>query len=204
MDLKPLVTLFIVANPMFALPYFLHCSRNLSTRQRHQVIAIASLTELAVIVICALGGKAMLAAAGISLASFQVASGLLLLLTGLHMLAVTGRETEPENAPVDSRHWLSHAVAPLGVPLLAGPATITTAIILAERGRDSAAMAGLLTSVVIVVAITAACLLLAQRLSNYLGEAGMRLLTPLVGLVVAALAVEVMARGLLTLFPALL
>jgi len=204
MEIKPLVTLFIVANPMFALPYYLHCSRDLSARQRHQVIAIATLTELAVIAICALAGEAVLSVAGISLASFQVASGLLLLLTGLHMLAPTGGHAEPEGPGGEAGHWMSQAVAPLGVPLLAGPATITAVIVMAAEAHGGAKMAWLLASAALVVALTAACLSLAQRLSGYLGETGMRLLIPLVGLVLAALAVEVMSRGLLALFPALI
>ncbi|MEO8125103.1 MAG: MarC family protein, partial [Burkholderiales bacterium] len=143
---------------------------------------------------------------GISLASFQVGGGTLLLISSLQMLnaqpADSGVETVREgDDKLDAGD--SIAVVPLTIPLLTGPATISTVVIYAEKTRhwwEHAVLVGY--GVVIGLAVWLA-FSAADKISRVLGRTGINVMTRLMGLILAAIAVEVMADGLTKLFPGL-
>jgi multiple antibiotic resistance protein len=143
---------------------------------------------------------------GISLASFQVGGGTLLLISSLQMLNAKPAEARTDtvsegDTKLDAGD--SIAVVPLTIPLLTGPATISTVVIYADKTHhwwEHAVLAGY--GVVIGLAVWAS-FSLAGTISRVLGKTGINVMTRLMGLILAALAVEVMADGLLKLFPAL-
>ena len=97
----------------------------------------------------------------------------------------------------------SIAVVPLTIPLLTGPATISTVVIYAERAQNFLQMSALVGYGVVIGLATALSFALAEPIARFLGKTGINVMTRLMGLILAALAVEVMALGLLKLFPGL-
>lgn len=204
MDLKPLITLLAIVNPLAIVPFFIHYTLGFSERQRRRTIAISSVTAFAVIAVSALAGLQILEFFGISLASFQVGGGMLLLMSALAMLNAQPAEAKATPDEVDdTASRASVAVVPLTIPLLTGPATMSTVVIYADQAKTFWQHAALVGYGVVVAAATAVCFGLAEPISRVLGKIGINVMTRLMGLILAALAVEVMASGLVRLFPAL-
>ena len=208
MDLKPLITLVAIVNPLAIVPFFIHYTQGFTREQRLRTIWISSLSAFAVIAISALLGLQILAFFGISLASFQVGGGMLLLTSALAMLNAQPAEArstadEIHDAAERSAARASIAVVPLTIPLLTGPATMSTVVIYADKAKDFMQLGTLVGYGVVIALATALCFALAQPIARVLGKTGINVMTRLMGLILAALAVEVMSDGLVKLFPAL-
>jgi multiple antibiotic resistance protein len=208
LDFKPLITLLAVVNPLAAVPFFIHYTQGFSREQRRRTVLVSAFTAFAVIALSALIGLQLLAFFGISLASFQVGGGMLLLTSSLAMLNAQPAEArasagEVQDAEAKAAIGASIAVVPLTIPLLTGPATMSTVVIYAEKARDAWQLGALVGYGVIVGLATALCFSLASPIRRVLGQTGINVMTRLMGLILAALAVEVMADGLVKLFPAL-
>ena len=208
MDFKPLLTLLAIVNPLAVVPFFIHYTQDFTREQRQRTIWISSFTAFAVIATSALLGLQILAFFGITLASFQVGGGLLLMTSALSMLNAQPAEArsnagEMQDAAERSAARASIAVVPLTIPLLTGPATMSTVVIYADRAKDFLQVVMLVGYGVVIALATALCLSLAQPIARVLGKTGINVMTRLMGLILAALAVEVMSDGLVKLFPAL-
>ena len=208
MDYKPLITLLAVVNPLAIVPFFIHYTLGFSAAQRRRTIFISSFSAFLVIAISALAGLHILDFFGISLASFQVGGGMLLLTSSLSMLNAQPAEsrsnaTEIKETAERSAENASIAVVPLTIPLLTGPATMSTVVIYAEKAKDVLQMATLIGYGLVVALATVLCFAAAQPIARGLGKTGINVMTRLMGLILAALAVEVMSDGLVKLFPIL-
>ncbi|MEN9384870.1 MAG: hypothetical protein RL323_2013 [Pseudomonadota bacterium] len=204
MDLKPLITLLAIVNPMAIVPFFIHYTHGFNDEQRRRTVLISSVSAFAVIATSALLGLQILAFFGISLASFQVGGGMLLLTSALAMLNAQPAEAKTNQAEVDdASSRASIAVVPLTIPLLTGPATMSTVVIYADQAKTLLQHAALVGYGVVIALATALCFTLAEPIARVLGKTGINVMTRLMGLILAALAVEVMANGLTKLFPAL-
>ena len=208
MDFKPLITLLAIVNPLACVPFFIHYTQGFSRAQRQRTVLISSFTAFAVIAASALLGLQILEFFGISLASFQVGGGMLLLTSALSMLNAQPAEAranadEVQNAEARAAVGASIAVVPLTIPLLTGPATMSTVVIYAEKARDLMQLGTLVGYGVVVALATALCFSMAAPIARVLGQTGINVMTRLMGLILAALAVEVMADGLHKLFPVL-
>jgi len=204
MDFKPLITLLAIVNPLAIVPFFIHYTQGFSRKQRQRTVMIASLSAFAVIATCAVVGLQVLAFFGISLASFQVGGGMLLLTSALSMLNAQPAEAKATHDEVtDASARASIAVVPLTIPLLTGPATMSTVVIYADQAKTFFQHAALVGYGVVIALATAVCFTLAEPIARVLGQTGINVMTRLMGLILAALAVEVMADGLTKLFPAL-
>jgi multiple antibiotic resistance protein len=208
MDLKPLLTLLAIVNPLAIVPFFIHYTHGFSHDLRRRTVLVASFTAFVVIAASALLGLQILAFFGISLASFQVGGGMLLLTSALNMLNAQPAEAKRDGGEMaegaqKAAMGASIAVVPLAIPLLTGPATISTVVIYAERAHTVLQVALLVGYGVVIALATAVCLSLADVIARVLGRTGINVMTRLMGLILAALAVEVMALGLIKLFPAL-
>jgi multiple antibiotic resistance protein len=141
---------------------------------------------------------------GISLAGFQVGGGLLLLTSALSMLNAQPAEAKTNAEEMqDASARASIAVVPLTIPLLAGPATMSTVVIYAEKAKTFLQLGTLVGYGLVIAMATAVCFSLAQPIARVLGKTGINVMTRLMGLILAALAVEVMTDGLQKLFPIL-
>jgi multiple antibiotic resistance protein len=204
MDFKPLITLLAIVNPLAIVPFFIHYTQGFTLQQRRRTIAISSFSAFVVIAICAIVGLQVLEFFSISLASFQVGGGMLLLTSALSMLNAQPAEAKTNQSEVnDAASRASIAVVPLTIPLLTGPATMSTVVIYADRAHTFLQHAALVGYGVVVAVATWLCFTLAVPIARVLGQTGINVMTRLMGLILAALAVEVMATGLTKLFPAL-
>ena len=208
MDFKPLITLLAIVNPLACVPFFIHYTQGFSRAQRQRTVLISSFSAFAVIAASALLGLQILEFFGISLASFQVGGGMLLLTSALSMLNAQPAEAranaeEVNDAEAKAAVGASIAVVPLTIPLLTGPATMSTVVIYAEKAKTMVQLGTLVGYGVVIGLATALCFSLAAPIARVLGKTGINVMTRLMGLILAALAVEVMTDGLHKLFPAL-
>ena len=208
MDFKPLITLLAVVNPLAIVPFFIHYTQGFSREQRRKTVLTAAFTAFVVIASSALLGLQILEFFSISLASFQVGGGMLLLISAMNMLNAQPAEAKPQTnemaeGAAKAAMGASIAVVPLTIPLLTGPATISTVVIYAERASTVWQMVALVGYGVVIGLATAIAFALADPIARVLGKTGINVMTRLMGLILAALAVEVMALGLTKLFPVL-
>ncbi|WP_334133713.1 MarC family protein [Tepidimonas sp.] len=204
MNLKPLITLLAIVNPLAIVPFFIHYTVGFTRAQRRRTVLISATTAFLVIAVSALAGLQILDFFGISLASFQVGGGMLLLMSALSMLNAQPAEAKATRDEVDDAAGrASIAVVPLTIPLLTGPATMSTVVIYADQAQTFWQHAALVGYGLVVALATWVCFTLAEPIARVLGKTGINVMTRLMGLILAALAVEVMASGLVRLFPAL-
>lgn len=208
MDFKPLITLLAIVNPLACVPFFIHYTQGFSRAQRRRTVLVSSFSAFAVIAASALLGLQILEFFSISLASFQVGGGMLLLTAALSMLNAQPAEAKANADEVHSAEQkaavgASIAVVPLTIPLLTGPATMSTVVIYADKAKTLLQLALLVGYGAVIALATALCFSLAGPIARVLGQTGINVMTRLMGLILAALAVEVMSDGLHKLFPAL-
>ena len=208
MDLKPLITLVAIINPLAIIPFFIHYTEGFSPQQRKQTIHTAAFAAFCVIAVCALLGLQILQFFNISLQSFQVGGGLLLLISAMNMLNSRPAEDRPhsptlEAAAEKAAEGNSIAVVPLTIPLLTGPAAMSTVVIYADQARTIWQHVALVGYGVVVAIAVVVCFSLADPIARVLGKTGINVMTRLMGLILAALAIEVMAGGLVKIFPIL-
>ncbi|MBL8306830.1 MAG: MarC family protein [Rubrivivax sp.] len=204
--LKPLIALLAIVNPIGVVPFFIHFTQSFSREQRQRTIRISAFTAFLVIALSALAGLKIIEFFGISLASFQVGGGCLLLISSLAMLNAEQADSKPSdvddgNEKVDA--GASIAVVPLTIPLLTGPATISTMVIYAEKTRHLWQLGVLVIYGVVIGLVTYAVFTASGRIAKVLGRTGINIMTRLMGLILAAMAVELLADGLVKLFPVL-
>ena len=207
MDLiKPLIALLAIVNPIGVVPFFIHFTQTFSREQRQRTIRISAFSAFCVIAVSALAGLKIIEFFGISLASFQVGGGMLLLISSLAMLNAEQADSKPSdvsegNEKIDA--GASIAVVPLTIPLLTGPATISTMVIYADKTRHLWQLAVLVGYGVVIGLVTYAVFTASGRIAQVLGRTGINIMTRLMGLILAAMAVELLADGLVKLFPIL-
>ncbi|AJP49453.1 hypothetical protein PG1C_05975 [Rugosibacter aromaticivorans] len=198
-----LLSLLAVLDPFMAIPIFLSICASRSDADRRRFAKVTSLTVFGVLIGAALTGEAVLRAMGTSLASFRIGGGLVLLLMAFAMLqAKPGdvRQTAEEADALDGTETLG--VVPLAVPLLAGPGAISTVMIAVQQG-------GLFHDALVIAIIGTVCIVvwlmlrMAAPVGRLMGTAGLNVANRLLGLLLAAIAVESMAIGIKELFPVL-
>jgi len=203
---KPLIALLAIVNPIGVVPFFIHFAQDLSPEQRRHTVRVSSVTAFLVISISALAGLKVLDFFNISLASFQVGGGVLLLISALQMLNARPAESRPEDlseGQAKLSSGASIAVVPLTIPLLTGPATISTMVIYADKTRHWWELGVLVGYGVVVGLVTYLVFSASGRIARVLGQTGINIMTRLMGLILAALAVELLQDGLVKLFPVL-
>ena len=204
--IKPLITLLAIVNPIGVIPFFIHFTRNFSAAQRKRTARVAAATAFLVIALSAVLGLQILEFFGISLASFQVGGGLLLLMSAIQMLNAQPAESrahDVDDGASRADSGASIAVVPLTIPLLTGPASISTVVIYAEKTQHVWELGVLVGYGLFIGIATWVALSAAGRIGRVLGQTGINVMTRLMGLILAAIAVEVMSDGLIKLFPAL-
>ena len=207
MDLyKPLIALLAIVNPIGVIPFFIHFTQGFNREQRQRTIRIAAFSAFVVIAVSAVAGLKIIEFFGISLASFQVGGGLLLLMSAMQMLNAQPAESRKDDLSEGGDKadaGASIAIVPLTIPLLTGPATISTMVIYAEKTSHWWQLGVLVVYGVVIGLAVWAAFSLSGRIAKVLGKTGISVMTRLMGLLLAALAVEVMSDGLVKLFPIL-
>ena len=201
---KIFIALIALVNPLGVLPMFISLTQDFTPVQKQRAIRTAALTVVAVISTCALLGEQIIKFFGISTASLQVAGGLLILLMSLSMLNAqpSGAKTTAEERD-EAEHKDTIGVVPLGIPLLTGPGAMSTVIVLAGKSNHVSDYIALIGSGVVIAALVWLTLQMAQPIARFMGRTGINIATRIMGLLVAAVAVEFIVEGLKTMLPAL-
>ncbi|MDQ3559261.1 MAG: MarC family protein [Pseudomonadota bacterium] len=191
------VTLFVTIDPPGLAPLFLALTAGMSRSQRGQIALRASLIAFGILVLFAVAGTAILMIFGITIHSFRIAGGLLLFHIAFEMIFERRQERHEKSADraVTADQIRDIAVFPLAIPLIAGPGAISATILLS--GAYSGVLPRLILIVIVAVNLLAAWLvfLVAERIDRYLGATGRIVLSRLLGVILAALAVQFVADG---------
>lgn len=202
--LKIFVALVIIINPISALPLFVSMTAGNTDMERKNIARIASFSVAVVLVVAAVIGKPLLGLFGITIASFKVGGAILILLMAISMMhAVPNRQKQTPEEASEAAEKENIAVVPLAIPLLSGPGAISTTIVYATE-RSSVMHVGIIILCCLLVAVTTwLALRLATPISNWLGRTGVNIAIRLMGLLLAAVAVEILTSGLVVLLPGL-
>lgn len=201
---KIFIALIALVNPLGVLPMFISLTQDFTPAQKQRAIRTAAFTVALVIGTCALLGEQIIKFFGISTASLQVAGGLLILLMSLSMLNAqpSGAKTTAEERD-EAEHKDTIGVVPLGIPLLTGPGAMSTVIVLAGKSHHASDYVALIGSGVVIAALVWLTLQMAQPIARFMGRTGINIATRIMGLLVAAVAVEFIVEGLKTMLPVL-
>lgn len=208
MDLSDLVKAFVsvlvTINPIGAIPFYISLTARHSVADRVKIIKTTALAVAIILVVTACIGEYIIALFGISIGSFEMGGGILVLLLAISMMNAripSDKQTQEEREEAFSKENV--AVVPLALPLLAGPGAISSMII--ATNKTTVWYENLLLGLVgIMVAIVIwGALKLAAPISRLLGKTGINIATRIMGLLLAAIAVEFMIDGLKSLLPVL-
>lgn len=198
------IALFAIVNPIGSVPIFISATDGWSNEERKRVAKTVAFTVFVVLAVSAVLGDKILAFFSISIPSFQVGGGILLMLIAISMMhgkLSDARQTKEEAAAVGDRHAI--AIVPLSIPLLAGPGAISSMIIAAQQNPNLLSQATLMIPIAIICLMIWAALSLSTNIAARMGTIGINVVTRLMGLILAAMAVEFIAHGLQGLFPRL-
>ena len=208
--IKIILAFLVLINPFSALTLFLDLTRGYSMMNRRKVARIACLTIFITISFFTVVGETLLKALGISIGSFQLAGGILGFLIALNMMNGEGNPVKPDQENFDVDHvqnappTTAAAVVPLAIPMMIGPGGISTVIIYSSQVSgilqiSAILIAGLLISIFCYVALMAA-----GRISRLLGDTGLNIMSRIMGMLLAAVSIEIIVNALRSLFPVLL
>ena len=181
---------------------FLGLTMDMTPEQRREVALRGSIIAFCILLVAGLGGAKLLDMLGISLSAFRIAGGLLLLFAAAEMVfdRRSQRQQDIAKAAVTVDHVKNIAAFPLAIPLMAGPGAITAMILLAGRAEgDFSKLAALYGVAALVMLACYICFRLAVPISNTLGVTGRAVVSRLLGIILAALAVQFLIDGVLTI-----
>jgi len=201
---KLLIGLLAIVNPLGSVPIFVALTSELNSTERRRVIRVALLAVAIILLVALYFGQALLDFFGITISSFRVGGGILILLMAIAMLqARTSPASHTEEELQTGDGAASVAVVPLAIPLLAGPGAISTVIVYAHRGHGTLHYALASLDILVVVLILGLVFALVPWITRSVSQTGINIFTRIMGLILAAIAVEFIANGLKGLFPAL-
>lgn len=197
-------TLFVIIDPIGLVPLFITMTAKMDDATRRMTAWRATIFGFVVLLVFAVAGHAVLNFLGISLAAFRIAGGLLLFLMALEMLFERRSERRKKNVDQSSQeHASAHDPAddqwvfPLGTPLIAGPGAIASIILLMNNGNHGIAGKAVVIGVLFgVIALTLVLFLIASRLDRFVGPTASRAMSRILGMILAALAVQFVLTGL--------
>lgn len=199
--LQQFVTLSVTIDPIGNVPLFLALAGTRPTAELRRMATRAVITAGIVLLAFVAAGNLLLSTLGISIASFQVAGGVILFRLALKMIF----EDEASGVREARNARRDPAIFPLAIPAIAGPGAILACVVLADSGRGNIpAQVGTGGVIVFVLAIQWALLLIAAPIQRAMGEAGMSVVTRVLGIVLAAMSVEIMLTGVRTIVPDLI
>lgn len=192
--------LFAIMNPLVAIPFFVSISQGRTDNERARLAIVVTVTVAITLGGAALFGREILAAFAISVPSFRIAGGIIVLLMGLSLLNAGSKPASTlRSKGAASRN--SDAICPLGIPLLAGPGAVATIIIQCESAEGMNDLVTIAAVLIAMVLVTFFVLRVAVPIARILGQAGLTALTRLLGMIVAAIAIDMMVIGIRAIFP---
>jgi multiple antibiotic resistance protein len=202
--ISALATLLVVVDPVGLAPAFLAVTHGLAAKTRRHIAARACLIAGAILIGTALIGDWLLRQLGIGVPAFRIAGGLLLFLVASEMVLGVRNDRQTRQAEdALEEHVHNIAAFPLAIPLMAGPGAITATLLLAgHAGGHVLSLASLFGVIIVVMAACMLVYLVANRIEKLLGITGNAVLSRLLGIVLAALAVQYVIDGARSAFAA--
>ncbi len=195
------VTMLVTLDPPGLAPVFIGLTLGMTKAAQREVALRASIIAFAILAAFAFGGGAVMDALGVSIPAFRISGGLLLFYIAFDMIfELRGqRKQELASDAVTIDRIRNVAAFPLAIPLMSGPGSITATMLLAGRaGSDWQALTGLMATIALVMLLCYVTFLMAERAARLLGTTGNVVLTRMLGVILAALAVQFVINGVLT------
>jgi multiple antibiotic resistance protein len=195
------VTLFVVIDPPGCAPIFASLTSGAPTSHRRNMAIRSVMVASGILFVFAIFGEAFLGALGVSLDAFRIAGGIMLFLIALDMVFEKRTERRENRAQdVMAQEHEDISVFPMGIPMIAGPGSIASAMLLTARANGSAESAAVLGALAAVLVLTMLCLLIAGPLMKLLGYRLEAMITRVLGVILAALAAQFVIDGLKAAF----
>ena len=202
--IKTFIGLMAIVNPIGAIPIFISLTAGADDAQRLKTVNTVAMTVGIILLVALFVGQTMLEFFDITINSFRVGGGILILLMSVSMMhAKVSPAIQTKQEVEESMDRDSIAIVPLSIPLLAGPGAISTVILDAQKARDLTHYAILAVEIVVLSLLLWVVLRLSPLIAKHITATGINIFTRIMGLVLAPIAVEFIAIGLKGLFPAL-
>lgn len=200
------LAMIAIVNPLSKVPLYLEASANQVGPARQRMALYVTGVAFLVLLLALLAGRPFLNMFSVDLAAFRVGGGIVILMVGLSMIQGNAvqfsvEEDEGDDAIQQAKSRFRKIVVPMAMPIIAGPGSISTAIVYSARAEnplDYAAMGAVLAVVMLVVLAT---LLLSRRVERMMGATTLKIVTRFLGLLLAGIAVQFMVEGLGEIFP---
>lgn len=198
---KIILAFVVLINPFSALGLFLGITQGFSPTRRRKVAQIACTAVFLTVVFFTLFGEGILRLLGISIGSFQIAGGILVFLIAINMMNGSGNPVKPKEDEIEVHSSLvATAVVPLAIPMMIGPGGISTVIIYSSRIQSISALIAVLVAGFFISVFCYLSLVSAGKISRFLGDTGLNILSRILGMLLAAVAVEIFVSGFRTVF----
>jgi len=199
---KVLVGMLAIVNPMGAVPIFMGLTAGRAAAAQRNTAFVSTFASAIVMVVALVGGVQILSAFGIGLPAFRVAGGVLIFSMSLSMLhAKRSDATHTSAEHEEAKQKESVAVVPLAIPLLAGPGTMSTVIVYGHTYTTFMDQVMIAVACVTACLVVLVCFLLAPKITRVMGQTGMNLLSRIMGLLLMAISIEFVTKGLLAIYP---
>jgi multiple antibiotic resistance protein len=202
--IKILVALIAIVNPIGAIPIYVSLSTEMSPKDQAKTPVVVSLAVIAILLIALFFGEIILGVFAITIDSFRVGGGILLLILSISMLHAKTSPTKQTKEEIrEGEEKDSIAIVPLSTPLLAGPGAISSVILYSHKGVGGPHYALIAVDILLLGILLWAVFMMTPWISKNISKTGINIFTRVMGLILAAIAVEFIANGLKGLFPVL-
>lgn len=197
------ISLLVIANPLSALPAILKITRNQTLAEKQRIGLVATVAVLVIFLVATWIGTPLLMILGIKIAAFQVAGGVIIFTMAMSML--NAEESPIKQTPEEQKERIGDtgAIVPLAIPIIAGPGAISTLIVQANEFPGIVNLLIISSAAIFVSVVIGLLLYFSSTLEKLLGQSRINIISRLGGLLLAAIAVQTLANGILGLFPAL-
>jgi multiple antibiotic resistance protein len=203
------IAMLAITNPLSKIPLWVKGSEGEDAHVRWRLALLVTITAFAILLVFLIGGRWFLDLFGIDLASFRVGGGIIILLVGLDMLRGTAIHVEhdqddeaPDDKLGEARARFRQVAVPLAMPIMAGPGSISTAVVYSASADTLVGYAGLTGALAVVMVIMFLVLLSGKRVEKAVGTTTLNIQTRVFGMILAAIGIQLMAEGLGAIFPA--
>ncbi len=195
------LAMLAVCAPQSAIPVFLNLTDGMGTREKSGIARQTGVAVACILLCSAFFGSALLDVFGISLNSFRIAGGILLITIAFGMMkASEKRHTKEEEAEAESRDAIG--VMPLAIPIISGPGAISAMVIATEVDKSVLHIMAVCSAAVAVAVVAWLLLRVADKIASVLGQTGLNILGRLCGMLLSALGIEFIYTSLRAMFPA--